>query len=110
VSSEGAGGGAGSLAAHLYSAAPTSPAQQTASPEPTAPPKRGPSACCSTSPPAALAVGFGGIWRLTLARPQIRAVSALAGILCLLLGFIVGGLLSYLRARLRARKARGNRR
>jgi hypothetical protein len=51
-----------------------------------------------------LAVGFGALWRFTLAPKQIRAVSALAGILFLLLGFIVGGMLWYLRdARLRLR-------
>ena len=52
-----------------------------------------------------LALAFGVLWRLTLAPKQIRAVSALAGILFLLLGFIVGGLAWYVRdARLRARK------
>jgi hypothetical protein len=51
-----------------------------------------------------LAIGLGALWRFTLAPPQIRAVSALAGILFLLLGFILGGLLWYLRdVRLRAR-------
>jgi hypothetical protein len=51
-----------------------------------------------------LAVGLGALWRFTLAPQQIRAVSALAGILFLLLGFILGGLLWYLRdVRLRAR-------
>ena len=51
-----------------------------------------------------LAVGLGALWRFTLAPQQIRAVSALAGILFLLLGFILGGLLWYLRdVRLRTR-------
>jgi nitrogen fixation/metabolism regulation signal transduction histidine kinase len=52
-----------------------------------------------------LAVSFGVLWRFTLAPQQIRAVSALAGILFLLLGFIVGGLLWYVHdARLRTRR------
>ena len=52
-----------------------------------------------------LAMAFGVLWRFTLAPQQIRAVSALAGILFLLLGFIVGGLLWYVRdARLRTRR------
>ena len=51
-----------------------------------------------------LAIALGALWRFTLAPKQIRAASALAGILFLLLGFIAGGLLWYLRdARLRAR-------
>ena len=51
-----------------------------------------------------LAVALGVLWRFTLAPKQVRAVSALAGILFLLLGFIAGGLLWYLRdVRLRAR-------
>jgi len=51
-----------------------------------------------------LALSLGALWRFTLAPKQIRAVSALAGILFLLFGFIAGGLLWYLRdARLRAR-------
>jgi hypothetical protein len=51
-----------------------------------------------------LALSFGLIWRFTLAPKQIHAASALAGILFLLLGFIVGGLLWYIRdVRLRAR-------
>jgi hypothetical protein len=44
-----------------------------------------------------ISVSFGAIWRFTLAPKQIRAGSALAGILFLLLGFIVGGVLWYLR-------------
>ena len=48
--------------------------------------------------------GFGALWRFTLAPKQIRAASALAGILFLLLGFIAGGILWYVRdARLRMR-------
>jgi hypothetical protein len=51
-----------------------------------------------------LAIVLGLLWRFTLAPKQIRAASALAGILFLLLGFIAGGLLWYLRdARLRSR-------
>jgi hypothetical protein len=51
-----------------------------------------------------LALSFGLLWRFTLAPKQIHAASALAGILFLLLGFIIGGLLWYLRdVRLRAR-------
>ena len=51
-----------------------------------------------------LAMSFGVLWRFTLAPKQVRAVSALAGILFLLLGFIVGGVLWYVRdARLRSR-------
>jgi hypothetical protein len=51
-----------------------------------------------------LALGFGVLWRFTLAPSQIHAASALAGILFLLLGFIVGGFGWYIRdARLRAR-------
>ena len=51
-----------------------------------------------------LAMGFGVLWRFTLAPQQVRPVSALAGILFLLLGFIVGGVLWYVRdARLRSR-------
>jgi hypothetical protein len=44
-----------------------------------------------------ISVGFGVLWRFTLAPKQVYAGSALAGILFLLLGFIVGGLLWYLR-------------
>jgi nitrogen fixation/metabolism regulation signal transduction histidine kinase len=44
-----------------------------------------------------ISVSFGVLWRFTLAPKQVRAVSALAGILFLLLGFMVGGLLWYLR-------------
>jgi nitrate reductase NapE component len=51
-----------------------------------------------------ISFGFGALWRFTLAPSQIRAVSALAGILFLLLGFILGGVLWYVRdARLRMR-------
>jgi hypothetical protein len=51
-----------------------------------------------------LALSFGIIWRFTLAPKQVHAASALAGILFLLLGFIVGGLAWYVRdVRLRAR-------
>ncbi|HZS16219.1 MAG TPA: hypothetical protein VFC09_16645 [Candidatus Dormibacteraeota bacterium] len=83
-----------------------SPAQQTATPETTAPPRRGAvGVLLRFISCGLLAVSFGAIWRFTLAPQQIRAVSALAGILFLLLGFIVGGLLWYLRdVRLRARK------
>src|SRR5258708_3161245 len=42
-----------------------------------------------------ISLRFGAIWRFPLAPKQIRAGSALAGILFLLLGFIVGGLLWY---------------
>lgn len=46
----------------------------------------------------------GALWRLTLAPARIGVGSALAGILFLLIGFIVGGLLWYLRdARARTR-------
>jgi hypothetical protein len=51
-----------------------------------------------------LALGFGLLWRFTLAPKQVHTASALAGILFLLLGFILGGLLWYVRdVRLRAR-------
>jgi hypothetical protein len=51
-----------------------------------------------------LALALGLLWRLTLAPKQVHAASALAGILFLLLGFIVGGLLWYVRdVRLRGR-------
>ncbi len=51
-----------------------------------------------------LAIGFGLLWRFTLAPPQVHVASALAGILFLLLGFIVGGFGWYTRdVRLRAR-------
>ena len=53
-----------------------------------------------------LSVGAGALWRFTMAPKQIRAVSALAGILFLLIGFIVGGLAWYVRdARRRMRNA-----
>ena len=44
-----------------------------------------------------LSVSAGALWRFTMAPKQIRAVSALAGILFLLVGFILGGVLWYLR-------------
>jgi hypothetical protein len=51
-----------------------------------------------------LALAFGLLWRFTLAPKQVHAASALAGILFLLLGFIIGGLIWYVRdVRLRAR-------
>ncbi|HEV7679326.1 MAG TPA: hypothetical protein VGQ42_12225 [Candidatus Dormibacteraeota bacterium] len=51
-----------------------------------------------------LAIAFGLLWRFTLAPKQVRAASALAGILFLLLGFILGGMAWYVRdVRLRSR-------
>ncbi|MFN2583030.1 MAG: hypothetical protein ABR498_09855 [Candidatus Dormibacteria bacterium] len=51
-----------------------------------------------------LAVILGIIWRVTLAPSRVGLASAFAGIFFLLLGFIIGGLLWYLRdARLRQR-------
>jgi hypothetical protein len=44
-----------------------------------------------------ISVSFGVIWRFTLAPKQVHPGSALAGILFLLLGFMVGGMLWYLR-------------
>lgn len=44
-----------------------------------------------------ISLSFGAVWRFTLAPKQIQAGSALAGILFLLLGFILGGLLWYVR-------------
>jgi hypothetical protein len=44
-----------------------------------------------------ISVSFGVLWRFTLAPKQVHPASALAGILFLLLGFVVGGLLWYLR-------------
>lgn len=44
-----------------------------------------------------LALSFGALWRLTLAPPVIGPASAFAGIFFLLLGFIAGGVLWYLR-------------
>ena len=44
-----------------------------------------------------VSVGFGVLWRFTLAPKQIHPGSALAGILFLLLGFIAGGLGWYIR-------------
>jgi len=44
-----------------------------------------------------ISVGLGAIWRFTLAPQQIHPASALAGILFLLLGFMVGGVLWYFR-------------
>ena len=51
-----------------------------------------------------LALLLGLVWRVTLAPPKVGLGSAFAGIFFLLLGFILGGLLWYLRdARLRMR-------
>ena len=51
-----------------------------------------------------LSLCFGLLWKLTLAPHRVGVGSALLGILFLLLGFVVGGLLWYLRdARLRMR-------
>ena len=51
-----------------------------------------------------LALAFGLIWRFTLAPPRVGLGSAFAGIFFLLLGFIIGGVLWYLRdARVRIR-------
>ena len=51
-----------------------------------------------------LALGFGVAWRVTLAPPIVGPASAFAGIFFLLLGFIAGGVLWYLRdARRRGR-------
>ena len=51
-----------------------------------------------------LALGFGALWRITLAPAVIGPASAFAGIFFLLLGFIAGGVLWYLRdARARSR-------
>lgn len=51
-----------------------------------------------------LALVFGIVWRVTLAPPRVGLASAFAGIFFLLLGFIIGGLLWYVRdARLRQR-------
>jgi nitrogen fixation/metabolism regulation signal transduction histidine kinase len=51
-----------------------------------------------------LALSLGVLWRFTLAPARVGIGSAFAGIFFLLLGFIVGGLLWYLRdARLRTR-------
>jgi nitrogen fixation/metabolism regulation signal transduction histidine kinase len=51
-----------------------------------------------------LAVALGVLWRLTLAPPTVGVGSAFAGIFFLLLGFILGGLLWYVRdARMRTR-------
>jgi len=51
-----------------------------------------------------LALCFGLAWRLTLAPPVIGPASAFAGIFLLLTGFIIGGILWYLRdARARRR-------
>ena len=44
-----------------------------------------------------LALGFGVAWRLTLAPAIVGPGTAFAGIFCLLLGFMVGGVLWYLR-------------
>ena len=52
-----------------------------------------------------LAVSLGVVWRFTLAPSRVGIVSAFAGIFFLLLGFIVGGLLWYVRdTRLRRRR------
>lgn len=51
-----------------------------------------------------ISLSGGLLWRLTLAPRRVGIGSALLGILCLLLGFIVGGLGWYLRdVRLRSR-------
>jgi hypothetical protein len=51
-----------------------------------------------------LSLCAGLIWKLSLAPRRVGVGSALLGILCLLLGFVVGGTLWYLRdARLRMR-------
>jgi hypothetical protein len=51
-----------------------------------------------------LSLCFGLVWKLTLAPHRVGVGSALLGILFLLLGFVVGGVLWYLRdARLRMR-------
>jgi len=51
-----------------------------------------------------LSLCFGLLWKLTLAPHRVGVGSALLGILFLLLGFVVGGVLWYLRdARLRMR-------
>lgn len=51
-----------------------------------------------------LALALGIVWRVTLAPPRVGLGSAFTGIFFLLLGFIVGGVLWYLRdARLRRR-------
>ncbi|MBJ7607809.1 MAG: hypothetical protein JF887_00040 [Candidatus Dormibacteraeota bacterium] len=44
-----------------------------------------------------IALSFGAIWRVTLAPAVVGPGSALAGIFFLLLGFILGGVLWYLR-------------
>ena len=44
-----------------------------------------------------ISVSFGVLWRFTLAPKQVHPGSALAGILFLLLGFMVGGVLWYFR-------------
>ncbi|HEY7927498.1 MAG: hypothetical protein ACHQ06_00935 [Candidatus Dormibacteria bacterium] len=44
-----------------------------------------------------LALSFGVIWRLTLAPAVVGPASAFAGIFFLLLGFIAGGIMWYLR-------------
>lgn len=51
-----------------------------------------------------LALAFGLIWRITLAPPRVDFGSSFAGVFFLLLGFIIGGVLWYLRdARVRLR-------
>ena len=52
-----------------------------------------------------LALVFGVAWRLTLAPPIVGPASAFAGIFFLLLGFIAGGVLWYLRDARRRRRA-----
>jgi hypothetical protein len=53
---------------------------------------------------AVLSLCSGLVWKVTLAPPRVGVGSALLGILCLLLGFVVGGSLWYARdARLRMR-------
>jgi nitrogen fixation/metabolism regulation signal transduction histidine kinase len=51
-----------------------------------------------------LALAFGVAWRLTLAPPIVGPASAFAGIFFLLLGFIAGGVLWYLRDARRRRR------
>lgn len=51
-----------------------------------------------------LALALGAAWRVTLAPPTIGPASAFAGIFALLLGFIAGGVLWYLRDARRRRR------
>ena len=51
-----------------------------------------------------LSLAGGLIWRFTLAPAQVGIGSAMLGILCLLAGFVIGGMVLYIRdARLRTR-------